>query len=105
MKKRSPEAVDIAAKVLRFVVQPLGGDVIRRAPDFASGLGFVFEHAGQTEIHNLRGVRVGKENVARFHVAVDESLFRRGFESLGDLHADLEHLRLGDARLDAHQVV
>ena len=105
VEKRPAEAVDVAAEVLGFVVEPLGRDVIRRAPDFAARFGFLLEHAGQTEVHDLGRVRVGEKNVAGFDVAMDETFFRGGLEALGDLGADLEHLRLGHARLDAHEVV
>jgi hypothetical protein len=90
---------------LRFVIQPLRRDVIRCAPDLAARLGLILEHTGQTEVHDLGRVRVGKENVARFDVAMDEPFFRRGLESLRDLHADLKDLHFGYAVLHGHQVV
>ena len=105
MEKCSAQAVDIAAKIFRFVIEPLRRDVIRGAPNLTARAGFFRQHASQTEVDNLGGVRVGEENVARFDITVNQPLFRRRFESLRDLRPDLEHLRLGNAILHRHQVV
>ena len=105
VKERASKTVDVAAEILRLVVQPLGRDVVRRAPNFPPGPRFVLQQAGQTEIHDLRGVGVGKEDVAGFDIAVNQPLLRSGLQSLRDLRADFEHLRFRYPGLDGHEVI
>ena len=82
-----------------------GSDVVGRAPDFAPALGLLLGQQREAEIGDLGGVGVGKEDVARLHVAVDQAALVGGVEAAGDLQADLEHLQLADARLELHEVV
>ena len=105
VKERASKTVDVAAEILRLVVQPLGRDVVRRAPNFPPGPRFVLQQAGQTEIHDLRGVGVGKEDVAGFDIAVNQPLLRSGLQSLRDLRANFEHLRFRYPGLDGHEVI
>ena len=57
-----------------------------------------FEHLGHPEVHNLRDVVFGDEDVRRLNVAMDDALFVCSFETPGDLYGDIQSRRIGQAK-------
>ena len=106
MEERPAQAVNVASEILGIMVQLFRGDIIRRPPDFPAGFFLrLFQRQGETEVHDLGRVRVGKKDVARLHVAVNQARLVGGVQTRRNLGSDLQHLRLGDAALQVHQVI
>ena len=105
VEERAAERIHVAAEVLRFVVELLGRDVVGRAPDFTARALFILHEDRQAEVHDLRGVRVGEEDVAGLHVAVNQPVLLRGAQPLRDLDAHVQHLRLRHAALERDEAV
>ncbi len=99
MEERRPETVEIAPEILRFPGQPLRRYIIRRAPDFPLGLRVLLRQQRETEVHDLRVVRVGEKNVPRLDVAMHQASGERRLQALRHLEADLQHPQLRDALL------
>ena len=63
------------------------GECLRR-----HGGRIAFQRLGQTEIEDLDFAVAGEFDVGRFQIAVNDALFVRGFERVGDLAGDGESL-------------
>ena len=105
VEERGAERIHVAAKILvRSGLELFRGDVVGRAPDRRPlGVGMLLED-GEAEIHDLRVVRIGKKNVAGFHVAMNQALLKSRLQSLRDLDAHLQQLRLSHFALERHQL-
>ena len=92
MEKRRAEAVDVAAKILRRVVQSLRCDIIGRPPNLTSIFRALRRHAREAEVADLRRVFVDEEDVRGFDVAMNEPFCIRRPQAFRDLNAGLKHL-------------
>ena len=54
----------------------------------------------KAEIDELRSLRVGKKDVARFDVPVNEVVFESSLETFGDLDSDAQHLGFEKAAVE-----
>ena len=95
VKKRGRERIHVAAKILRLPGEFFRCDIVRRGPDFALLLILFFDEDGQAEVHDLRRLPVGKQDVARLDVAMNEAQFQPGLQPDRDLDADVNRLFLG----------
>ena len=89
VKQGCAETVDIAAEIFSVVVQPLGRDVIRRAPNFSERFS---GDSGQSEIADLCEMFVGKKNVGRFHVPMNKPFGVGSAQPFGRLNPRLKDL-------------
>ena len=93
MKQGPAQTVNIAPEIFGFIVQSFWRDVVRRAPNCA--LGFRLGCASQTKVHNFRRSRIGKKNVRRFNVAMNQTLRMRSLQTFRHLDCSLQNFRFG----------
>src|SRR4029453_10494282 len=99
-KQRGAERIDIAAQIFDAAVELFRRDVIGCAPDFAGRfLDLIGEHR-QAEAPDLGRTAVAEKNIARFNIAMNQPVLKRGTKTTGDLDAHIEDLRLRDAPLE-----
>ena len=94
MEKSCTETVDIAAEIFRPVAQSLRRDVVWRPPNLSSGFGPFPCHACQTEVADLGGVFVSKQDVGRLYIAMDKTLLVGRTQPSCDLNPALKDLLL-----------
>ncbi len=92
------ERVEVAARVGRLAGEQLGRHVDRRADKDAAARGQRIRGSGQAEVGQHRAPRRQiEQHVARFDVAVHDTLAVRVGQRFGELRGDVEHQRLGQA--------
>src|SRR5437867_6260779 len=89
MKKSGPETVNVAPEIFRLIVQSFRRDVVRGTPNFATCFSC---YSSQSEIADLGHVFVGKKNVGRLHVAMNQAFSICRAQAFGGLNARLQHL-------------
>lgn len=105
VKKRRAKAVKIAAKIFLRAHEPLRRNIIGRAPDLPARLSVLSGQHGETEINDLSSIAIGKKDIARFDVAVDQAGAQGRAQALRDLQANFERLPLRKLFLILHAIV
>jgi len=77
MKQRCAKAVNVAANVFRLVAESLRRDIGRRSPEHTIApriLRLLCCEGGEAEVANLCRLFIGKQNVGRLHVSMNQAL-------------------------------
>ena len=103
VENRGRERIHVAAEILGAAVELFRRDVVRGRPHVARFLVLFLHEDRQPEVHDFRRVLVGKKNVPRLDVAMDEAEGEARLQPLRDLDGDIQRAILGHFLRLRHQ--
>ncbi len=91
------EAIHVREKVLAFLADFFGSDIVGGAPDTGIVVVFGIGAAGEAEVDEFGFTFGVEEDVTGFDIAVEEFVFEGEVEGGGDFDADIEDVEFWDA--------